>query len=355
MPVYKDEKRGTFFCSFYYTDWTGEKKKKTKRGFKLKRDAQNWERSFLEQRQGEPTMTFASLAELYMGDLQARAKPSTIESRTHTIRAKYLPFFGKLPINLITPAHVRQWQNMLIEQGYKDSYLRSCHTHLSTIFNFGVRYYNLRENPCIKAGVIGGKAAEMLFWTRQEYSLFIERIQDDPQAHLIFQIFYWTGVRLGELLALTPEDFDFENKTLSITKSYQRIRGQDVVTDPKTQKSTRTINLMSFLCEEAKAYINRMYDKKARLFSYSQKQISTRLDNACRASGVKRIRIHDIRHSHASLLIELGVSPLLIAERLGHEKIDTTLNIYSHLYPNKQAEIAEKLEILEEKHHNSVI
>ena len=208
MPVYKDEQRGTFFCSFYYTDWTGEKKKKTKRGFKLKRDAQAFERSFLEQTQGEPTMLF------------------------------YLPFFGKLRLDQITPAHIRKWQNELIEQGFKETYLRSLSTSLSTIFNFAVRYYNLKENPCAKAGHIGKmKADEMLFWTRQEYAQFIKQIEEHTMQHLGFQLLYWTGMRIGEMMALTIGDIDLRNKTLSITKSYQRIQKQDVITEPKTQKS----------------------------------------------------------------------------------------------------------------------
>ena len=121
MPVYKDEQRGTFFCSFYYTDWTGEKKKKTKRGFKLKREAQAFERSFLEQTQGEPTMTFASLVELYLADVRTRLKPSTLDVREKMIQSKFLPFFGKLRLDQITPAHIRKWQNERIEQGFKDT------------------------------------------------------------------------------------------------------------------------------------------------------------------------------------------------------------------------------------------
>lgn len=93
MPVYKDEQRGTFFCSFYYTDWTGEKKKKTKRGFKLKRDAQAYERSFLEQTRGEPTMTFASLVELYQEDSKRRLRESTYKTKHARIQARILPFF----------------------------------------------------------------------------------------------------------------------------------------------------------------------------------------------------------------------------------------------------------------------
>lgn len=350
MPVYKDEQRGTFFCSFYYTDWTGEKKKKTKRGFKLKREAQAFERSFLEQTQGEPTMTFASLVDLYLADVKTRFKPSTFNVRERMVRCKFLPVFGKTPVDQITPARIRQWQNTLLEQGFADTYLRELHSSLSTIFNFAVRYYNLRENPCRKAGAIGKLwADEMNFWTRQEYSRFIERVEPDTIWHAGFQTLYWSGLRIGELLALTVEDFDYEGKTLSVTKSYQRIKREDVITEPKTTKSTRVVMIPSFVCEELKAYISRLYDAKPkdRLFPTIREGFRDKLQRVCKKSGIEPIRLHDFRHSHASLLIELGFSPLLIAERLGHEKVETTLNIYSHLYPNKQVEVVEMLEKLE--------
>lgn len=350
MPVYKDEQRGTFFCSFYYTDWTGEKKKKTKRGFKLKREAQAFERSFLEQTQGEPTMLFSALVDLYLADIRTRFRPSTLEVREHMIQSKFIPFFGKLRLDQITPAHIRKWQNELISQGFKDTYLRSIHASLSSIFNFAVKYYNLKENPCVKAGNIGKmNADEMLFWTRQEYTSFIEQIEEHTMQHLGFQILYWTGMRVGEMLALTLNDIDLENKTLSITKSYQRIQKQDVITEPKTQKSNRVILLPDFICKELKDYISRRYDLKPseRLLPCSRVLFHYWLDIGCKKAGVKRIRLHDLRHSHASLLIELGFSPLLIAERLGHEDIERTLNTYSHLYPNKQAELIERLENLE--------
>lgn len=181
MPVYKDEKRGTFFCSFYYTDWTGEKKKKTKRGFKLKREAQVFERSFLEQTQGEPTMSFNSLVELYLADAKTRLKPSTYHSKDNAIKTKLLPSFGQLALNQITPVHVRRWQNELLLKKYSDTYLRTLHADLSAIFNWAVRYYNLAENPCKKAGSIGKThAEEMNFWTLQEYSVFIKSLEDIP-------------------------------------------------------------------------------------------------------------------------------------------------------------------------------
>lgn len=193
------------------------------------------------------------------------------------------------------------------------------------------------------------KADEMLFWTRQEYAQFIKQIEEYTMQHLGFQLLYWTGMRIGEMMALTVGDIDLRNKTLSITKSYQRIQKQDVITEPKTQKSKRVIFLPDFLCVELEEHIARMYDAKPtdRLLPCGKMLFRYHLELGAERAGVKRIRLHDFRHSHASLLIELGFSPLLIAERLGHENIERTLNTYSHLYPNKQAELIEKLEKLD--------
>lgn len=190
------------------------------------------------------------------------------------------------------------------------------------------------------------KADEMLFWTKNEFNTFIESIKDRPASYTIFMTMYYTGIREGELLALTPADIDYEKKTLTINKSYQRLNGEDVITSPKTPKSNRALPIPDGLCSCLKEYMSHCYElqKDDRLFPYTKSFLYHEMEHGCKVSGVKRIRVHDIRHSHASLLVEMGFSPLLIAERLGHEKVQTTMDTYSHLYPNKQVEVARKLD-----------
>ena len=140
--------------------------------------------------------------------------------------------------------------------------------------------------------------------------------------------------------------FDAEEKTLRINKSYQRIKGKDVVTEPKTEKSKRIITLPDFMVEELKEYTSRLYGmiKTDRLFMVTKSYLEHEMLRGVELSGVKKIRLHDLRHSHASLLIsKLGAQPLMVAERLGHEKIQTTLNTYAHLYPNQARVLAEQL------------
>jgi integrase len=151
---------------------------------------------------------------------------------------------------------------------------------------------------------------------------------------------------VGELLALAPADFDFEKNTASVTKSYQRLRGKDVIADPKTPKSKRVIQIPEFLSEEIQEYIESLYGCAAtdRLFPVTKSYLHHEMTRGAKEQGIKRIRIHDIRHSHISLLIEMGFSAVAIADRVGHESIDITYR-YAHLFPSRQREIADKLNL----------
>lgn len=186
----------------------------------------------------------------------------------------------------------------------------------------------------------------MQIWTREEFAVFLNSIMDKRQSYMAFMILFWTGIRIGELLALNVRDIDLQRRTLSITKSYQRFDRKDVVTEPKTEKSNRTITIPNFLVVELQEYIADMYHSKPgdRLFPHTKYYLENEMKRGVKASNLKKIRLHDLRHSHASLLVELGFSPLEIAKRLGHEKIETTLNTYSHLYPDKQERLADKLD-----------
>ena len=168
---------------------------------------------------------------------------------------------------------------------------------------------------------------------------------DKPVSYYAFEMLYWCGIREGELLALTPGDFDFRNRTVTINKSYQRLHGTDVVTTPKTKKSVRTIKMPGFLCEEMQEYIGSIYGvkKKDRIFPITKSFLYHEMDRGCKASGVKRIRVHDIRHSHVSLLIDMGFSAVAIADRVGHESIDITYR-YAHLFPSRQVDMANRLD-----------
>ena len=124
MPAYYDESTKTWFCKFYYTDYTGTKKQKKKRGFKLQREAKEWERTFLERLQGTPNMTFQSLYDLYIEDMSHRLRQNSIDGKKNVFKNRILPYFKDKPVNAIT-------------------------------------YYNLPSNPCDRAGHMGKRTRSM--------------------------------------------------------------------------------------------------------------------------------------------------------------------------------------------------
>jgi len=352
MPVYRNKTNGTWYVSVRYQDWMGTTKQKCKRGFLTKREAQEWERTFQQQCEADMDMAFHAFADLYIKDIRPRLKENTWLTKQHILETKILPYFGKMRMSEITAKEVLAWQNQLL--GYRDekrnpysqTYLKTVHNQLSAIFNHAVRYYNLRANPAAKAGNMGTEERkEMLFWTKDEYLRFAEAMMDKPISYYAFEMLYWCGIREGELLALTAADFDFDKGTVSINKSYQRLHGEDVITSPKTKKSNRTIKMPEFLCEEMQEYLSMYYGelKDERVFPISKSYLHHEMDRGAQAAGVKRIRIHDLCHSHISLLIDMGFSAVAIADRVGHESIEITYR-YAHLFPSKQTDMAKQLE-----------
>lgn len=347
MKAEKDKKTGKWLIQYRYTDWQGKRRKSTKRGFATKREAEEWLQNFLITQKADFDMKFEDFWKIYCADMETRLREHTMRTKKYIVELKILPYFGNKRVNDITAADIRQWQNELIKMGYSPTYLKTINNQLSAIFNYAVRYYDLKSNPCAKAGSMGkSKAEEMDFWTGEEFRKFIDSVMNKRLSYMAFMILYWTGMRLGELLALNPKDVDLEKRTISITKSYQRLGKKDVITPPKTSKSKRVITIPEFLAADIKDYMDSLYDLQEddRLFPITKYYLEHEMQRGIKESGVKRIRVHDLRHSHASMLIELGFSPLEIANRLGHEKVETTLNTYAHLYPNKQTKLAERLD-----------
>lgn len=356
MAAYKDQKRNTWFAKFQYKNWSGEQKWVTKRGFATKREALQYERDFMARQSGSLDMTFTDFVKVYREDRGPRLKESTFAMKDNIIDTKLIPYFGTRCMRDITTKDVMNWQNKMLAhldpntgKAYSKSYLKTIHNQLSAIFNHAVRYYKLAENPARKVGNMGSeKGIEMKYWTREEYLKFAEYMMDEPMGYYYFQMLYWCGLREGEALALTASDFNFDKKTVSITKTFQHLKGKDVVTDPKTPKSNRTVDMPAFLAEEIRYYIGLLYDLKPgdRIFPLSKSYLYRKMEQGSREVGIPRIRVHDLRHSHVSLLINMGYSAVAIADRMGHESIDITYR-YAHLFPTVQKQMASDLDAIQ--------
>ena len=353
MAVFRNEKTGLWEVRTYYKDLTGTRKQKTKRGFSKKSEAVEWERSFKLKDELSVSMKFSDFVDLYLSDIKPRIKYNTFLTKKHIIETKILPYFGKRKLDEIRTADVIQWQNEMMKMKTKSNkkfsltYLKIIHNQLSAILNHAVNMYNLKDNVARKAGSMGKKnATEMLFWTQDEFQLFLEQVADKQFSYYAFEILYWTGIREGELLALTPEDFDFEKKTLRINKSYQRLQKQDVITEPKTPKSNRIIVMPDFLVTEIEDFLTRLdnLEPTERIFTISKSYLNYEMERGAKLAGLKKIKVHGLRHSHISLLINLGYSALAIGERVGHEAVEITYR-YAHLFPTVQTDMAAHLNL----------
>ena len=292
-----------------------------------------------------PDISFADFYHIYRSDMEGRLKPTTLARKDALIRDKILPTFASIPMNAISPQLIRTWQTSLIEQGYRPSYLKTIDMHLFTVFKYATKYYDF-ENPYNKADHMGSSMTNsMQFWTLDQYRMFIREFDSKPVAFLAFELLYWCGIRVGELLALTPSDIDEKKHLLKITKTYVRHDHHDIISPPKTENSVRNVAMPDFLFYEVMDYIHTENPKEnERIIPRSTDFLKHHLRTGCQRSGVPQIRIHDIRHSHVSLLIDQGFTAAAIAERVGHKHISTTLNVYAHLFPNRQAMLVDALE-----------
>lgn len=354
MPVYKYETKSgikKWYAAFWYTDWTGKKRKKKKEGFDKKGDAQTFEREFLLKNSRSCDMSFASMVELYRADAVHRVREGTQGNQDSVIDKWLLPHFGALPVNKIDAVVIRSWQNVVMAtinprtgEKYADTYIRSINSRLSAIFNFAVTFYGLQANPCRAAGYMGKKkAGKMKFWTLDEFNLVMDQV-NSWGFRVAFQIMYWLGFREGECLALQPADI-LPSKLARVEKTHHRRKGKDKNGPPKTDNSYRDTSMPDFLYDEVLHYIDALYeiDEHDRIFYFQKGTLGRILDEAAKAAGVKRIRVHDLRHSHAALMVELGYSIVAVAERLG-DTVEVAMATYSHLYPNKMEALSADLE-----------
>ena len=203
MGVYKEGKN--WKVQVYYKDWQGNRKRKQKRGFRTKGEAKEWERDFLQQQSQGVDIEFGNFLEIYYKDMDVRLREHTMYTKRYIIDLKIRPYFEKKILSEITVADVRAWQNELLTykdkngKGYSQTYLKTINCQLTAIFNYAIRYYNLQDNPCRKAGAIGKSKGEPKdFWMQDEFNEFLETMKDKPEARMAFLLLYWTGMRIGD-------------------------------------------------------------------------------------------------------------------------------------------------------------
>ena len=357
MSVAKDKQTGKWFYRIRVYDEHGNLVKQSKkRGFDTKKEALEAERNILSVpvKEDPSDRLFAEVITHYLDHYTTRNKRRSSYCTANIAKLHIIPFFANKKANEITPKSILDWQNNLKKLGYSTNYIQKIHTNLSSIFIHGIKYFDITKNPCQVVGNIRHKEKkEMLFWTIQEFKQFL-KVVDNQQDYVLFNALFWTGMRKGELLALKWNDIDLQSGIIHVNKTLSNDgRNGWELTSPKTRTSQRDILMIS----ELKKLFLGLYQRNRHLVAFnktyfvfgSDKPMSfTTLDRIyskyTKISSVKRIRIHDFRHSFASALIELGVDIMLLAQMLGHSSKEQIFETYGHLYPNKQQEAIDKLE-----------
>ncbi|MCI4129585.1 MULTISPECIES: tyrosine-type recombinase/integrase [Bacillus] len=313
-------------------------------------------------------ISFPELIKLYLNECKLSNKPGYHSVQLYTINKHIRDYFEKADIKRITHNEIIEFRNHLIEKELDDGNKlsnKSVNNLLATlkqIFETAVNEGVIQINPCSKVKRLPLKHKKMKFWRPEEFKKFISFIPDDQ---LLFTTFYTTayltGLRCGEMLALQWEDIDQYVNELDIRKSATYIKGEFIVTEPKTKNSIRRISInqkLLGLLDHWKRHQKELFNllkiphsEKTYVFQYKDKPsskdiFSRKIKYFCKDTDLEPIRLHDFRHSHAALLINQGEDYITIKERLGHASVRTTIDVYGHLYPNKQKEMADKLDDL---------
>jgi integrase len=291
------------------------------------------------------------MVELYHEDRKNRVRDSTATTKRNMLDTHILPYFKDRIVSEIDHADIRDWQNAMLDKTnpkngkpYAPTYLRTLNSSLSTVFNYAVEFYNLPSNPCHKIKTIGKKKAdEMKFWTLDQFNQVVAA-ESRPIYHLAFMLLYWTGMRSGECLALSPQRILHEQKALKIIETFKSKDGKDIFDDPKSERGFRVVTLPDFVYTELMEYIGRVYEMPddERILYFKKGAMNKELDRIAAKANVERIRLHDLRHSHVAFLIQLGYRTHAIAARIGDtpEEVDRT---YAHLYPEVAQDMAAEL------------
>ena len=365
MPVYYNADKKTWYAMFYAKDYKGVNKKYKKTGFKKKKEAQEYEYEFKKKNAKSVNMSFQSLYELYFEDYSKRHKPTAINTVENFFRLHILPFFGDVEISKINSYMIREWQNEMLEKKNENGKLFSenskanIYAALKSMFNWAAKYQGLNENPCKNLGTFGSKKnrSEMKIWSVDDFNKFINLLEIKNKEKdgkytdsiIIFKILFWTGLRIGEVLALTFDDINLKEKFIDVNKTISHINKKDYITTPKTLGSVRKVILPENLILDLKLYFSKFekqkISKSERIFNLKKSQLRYILEKCSIQAEVEKIRLHDFRHSHASYLLFIQADITAISKRLGHDNLQTTINTYSHLYKDANKQLMKKLNI----------
>lgn len=346
MSVEKDPEKGTWTARFRYKDWQGQVHQTCKRGFATKKTAKEYEVNIISTAAERPSITYEKLAELYLDDLKERTSDNTYKAGYNALHYHVIPYVGSMEIKDITPNTVRQWQikHKIKKDGttLASSTINTNNQYFSASLTFAVKYYNLASNPFVITGKTGKVNKRKVFLEMDEFDKLL-KAEQNPYYKMVYLILFHSGMRVGELMALQPADIDTNHNVINISKSYDY--NKKTVGPPK-HGSSRRIAMPDFVIKLIDNYLSRQYVMPEMPFAMkSDRALRDAIKRAAAAAGLSDdITTHDLRHSHASVLIHQAIPITDISRRLGHSSPDITLKTYSHFYKDSDKAIAATLE-----------
>lgn len=339
MPAYKSSS-GKWYCKFYTKDWQGVQKQILKRGFRTKKEALAYEHNFKAKNKGLPSMSLQTLSDEFLSDYRVNHRNNSYLIAEANLRLHILPYLGELSVDDITPIKIRKWQTQISSEGWAQSTLFSIQTTLKLLFRFGIKYYGLPES-ILRMDSMGHKEIRLTFLELDEWKR-LDAVIKDKHDKALFNLLFWSGMRIGEARGLSEESFDYTKGTVSIIRQYDS--KLKALAPLKTPKSKRVLALPVPVLELVKEYFGSYHTVPELPFTIKAvRQIQKDFSDYCEKAGLHGLSLHSLRHSHASLLIKQGIPINAIAKRLGHANPAMTLRVYSHVYGDAEDEIAKIL------------
>lgn len=298
---------------------------------------------------------FINAFEFYKKYLKAKLKPQSFRAVTSRIGVHFIPYFKDNNIYEFKALDYLDWQSKIEQLNFSYSYKKSLHFAIVTFLNYLIKFHDLNKNVAKDVGNFKNYEVkkEVSVWSLEEYHKFIDVIDDD-NYRILFELLFYTGCRIGEILALNFSDLNDDKLRINKTISKECYNGVRIINSPKTRTSNRVITIPRFLVNE----INLLKDKYkinydsnyiddififGGLKPFSQTTVDRKKNHYCDMSGVKRIALKGFRHTHASILLSRNVPISAISKRLGHSSISITLDVYSHALPEDEKRVLDVL------------
>jgi integrase len=278
-------------------------------------------------------------------------RPRTQEMQEVFVRVHINPALGRIKLKDLRPDHLQSFYSQKISSGLSKRTVQLLHVTLRTALKQAVRWGLVARNvtDLVQAPRPVKKAPK--FFTKEQLNKFLESVRGH-NWYLIYLLLIYGGFREGEVLGIHVEDCDMVNRAINVRHSLITLKGGVFITEPKTKTSKRAVTLPKIAYDELKKHLDQLDRNQGLIFTtstvgpISPRNFIRHFKKALKDAGLPDIRVHDLRHSHASLLLASGVNPKLVQERLGHSSTTLTMDTYSHVIPSLGEEVARKMDDL---------